>query len=233
MIQEIQNNIKKNLALARGNMLEYSMRQGISSEDITLVAVSKYFPEDYISIANDYGQIDFGESRVQELIAKQESLDLDINWHFIGHLQTNKVKYLLNRVKLLHSLDRLKLAKEIDIQCGNAETSMDALIQVNISKESTKSGIYQEDVYEFIEKVSEYKNVRIKGLMTMAPNTDDTSEIIKCFSTLRKIFDEFANQDLPTNIEMKYISMGMSNDYKLALQEGSNMIRVGSGIFKD
>jgi len=231
MMLDLQKNIKKNLAFIEENMLEYSMRQGLSLDEITLVAVSKYFSCEHITVVNSFGKTHFGESRVQELLSKQETLDLDLNWHFIGHLQTNKVKYVLNKINLLHSLDKLKLAEEINKQCFKRTTTMDVLLQINISKEDTKFGIYQDDIYEFIEKISKLNNVKVKGLMTMAPHTDDTSVVAKTFSELRKLFDEFANQDLPANIEMKYISMGMSNDYKIALQEGSNMLRIGSGIF--
>ena len=231
MIHVLQKNIKKNLAFIEENMLEYSMRQNLSLDDVILVLVSKYYSCEHIAIANGFGKIDFGESRVQELISKQETLDLDLNWHFIGHLQTNKVKYVLDNIHLLHSLDKLKLAKEINRQCIAKGTTMDVLLQVNISKEDTKFGIYQDDIYEFVDEISTLNHVKVKGLMTMAPYTDNASEISKTFSGLRKLFDEFANQDLPANIEMKHISMGMSNDYKIALQEGSNMLRIGSGVF--
>jgi PLP dependent protein len=231
MHDDIQKNIKKNLANIKQSVLEYSTKRGIACDDVTLVAISKYFPAEYILAAFEQGQVSFGESRAQELVSKQEIIKKDIDWHFIGHLQTNKVKYILNRVKLLHSLDSLKLAKEIDFQCGKIDSKMDVLLQVNISKENTKFGIFEEEIYEFIEAVSKLKNVHVKGLMTMAPFTQDERVIADTFRSLRKRFDDLLNQDLPNNIEMRYISMGMSKDYKIAIQEGSNMIRIGSDIF--
>jgi PLP dependent protein len=231
MKNENYTNIEKNLANVRTNMLEYTNKIGLFSKDITLVAVSKLFGIEKVIEAMKFGQVDFGESRAQELLEKKELVTADVNWHFIGHLQTNKVKYMLDNIALLHSLDRLKLAKEINRQCELSDKTLDALLQVNISKESTKSGIFEEDIFEFIEEISRLPYVKVKGLMTIAPFTDNEMDVRKTFTGLRKLFDKLVNQDLPNNIEMKYISMGMSNDYKIAIQEGSNMIRVGSGIF--
>ena len=231
MNANLLTNIEKNLAFVRQNMIEYQSNLGEKDRDITLVAVSKRFDISYLQAAVACGQMDFGENRVQEFVEKTEQMTSPVRWHFIGHLQTNKVKYVWDKIHLLHSLDSIKLAEAIDKQVKQHNSTMDALIEVNISKESTKSGIYKEEVNEFIEKLSRLDGVRIKGLMTMAPFTDDETIVRKTFSGLRQLFDKFAGEDLPSNIEMKYISMGMSGDYKLALQEGSNMIRIGSGIF--
>jgi len=231
-METIRNtNIEKNLAFVRKNMLELTSNMGLKSDSVTLVAVSKRFGIPNIEEAMRYGQLDFGENRVQEFRDKTQKIDSNIKWHFIGHLQTNKVKYVLDKTHLLHSLDRIDLAREIDRQCKNKETTMDALIQVNISKEGTKSGIFSEEINEFIDDLSKLENVKIKGLMTMAPFTDNEYILRKTFSGLRNIYDKLVGSDLPSNIEMRYISMGMSNDYKEAIKEGSNMIRVGSAIF--
>lgn len=231
MSANLLTNIEKNLAFVRQNMVEFESTLGLDSSELTLVAVSKYYDISYIKAAIECGQMDFGESRVQEFVDKTEAIESAVKWHFIGHLQTNKVKYVWDKIHLLHSLDSLRLAEAIDAKVKQHDSTMDALIQVNISKESTKSGIYQEEVNEFIDKMSTLDGVRIKGLMTMAPYTDDERIIRKTFSDLRRLYDKLAGEDLPSNIEMRYISMGMSGDYKLALQEGSNMIRIGSGIF--
>ncbi len=231
MSANLLTNIEKNLAFVRQNVLECQSNLGGDSQDVTLVAVSKRFDIPYIEAAMDCGQVDFGENRVQEFVEKTECITRPVKWHFIGHLQTNKVKYVWDKIHLLHSLDSIKLAETIDTQVKQHNSSMDALIQVNISKESTKSGIYQDEVNGFIEDLSKLDGVKIKGLMTMAPFTDDETIIRKTFSGLKQLFDKLAGEDLPSNIEMRYISMGMSGDYKLALQEGSNMIRIGSGIF--
>ncbi|MEX1308361.1 MAG: YggS family pyridoxal phosphate-dependent enzyme [Eubacteriales bacterium] len=231
MSANLLTNIEKNLAFVRQNMIEYQSNLGVKDGDITLVAVSKRFDISYIQTAMGCGQLDFGENRVQEFVEKSEQISSPVKWHFIGHLQTNKVKYVWDKIHLLHSLDSIKLAETIHRQVQQHDSTLDALIQVNISKESTKSGIYKEEVNEFIESISKLDGVRVKGLMTMAPLTDDETLIRKTFSGLRQLFDKLDSEDLPSNIEMKYISMGMSGDYKLALQEGSNMIRIGSGIF--
>jgi len=224
-------NIEKNLAFVRKNMLECTSKMGLDPNHVTLVAVSKRFGEEKVIEAMDFGQLDFGESRAQELMDKSQKLPADIRWHFIGHLQSNKVKYVLDSITLLHSLDSIKLASEIHRQCELKKTTLDALIQVNISKESTKSGIFKKEIYGFIDEVSKLNTVRVKGLMTIAPFTHDEAVLRRTFSALRNLYDKLVSVDLPENIEMRYISMGMSNDYKVAIQEGSNMIRVGSEIF--
>ena len=226
-------NIEKNLAFVRRNMLELTSNMGLASDYVTLVAVSKRFGIPKIEEAMRCGQLDFGENRVQEFIDKENQMSRDIKWHFIGHLQKNKVKYVLDKIDLLHSLDTIELAEEIDKRCRIKQTSMNALIQVNISKESTKSGICDSEIDRFIDNLSRMENIKIKGLMTMAPYTDNEYILRTTFSGLRKIFDKLVGSDLPSNIEMRYISMGMSNDYKEAIKEGSNMIRVGSAIFGD
>ncbi len=231
MDANILTNIEKNLAFVRQNMLECQGNLGLDSSDITLVAVSKFCPLSYIEAAMQCGQMDFGESRVQEFTEKTEAISRSVKWHFIGHLQSNKVKYVWDKIHLLHSLDSVKLAEAIDSKVKQHDSTMDALIQVNISKESTKSGIYEEEVNGFIDDLSRLDGVQIKGLMTMAPLTDDEKVIRKTFAGLRQLFDRLAGEDLPSNIEMRYISMGMSDDYRFALQEGSNMLRIGSGIF--
>ena len=154
----------------------------------------------------------------------------DINWHLIGHLQTNKVNKIVGEVSLIHSVDSLKILKKINSRAKSLSIVQDCLIQVNISKEETKSGFFVDEIDKVIEEASKLDNINIKGLMTMAPNTEDENLIRNCFRELKKIFEKLSNLSY-NNIEMKYLSMGMTHDYKIALEEGANIIRVGSKIF--
>lgn len=154
----------------------------------------------------------------------------DINWHLIGHLQTNKVNKIVGEVSLIHSVDSLKILKKINNRAKSLSIVQDCLIQVNISKEETKSGFFVDEIDKVVEEASKLDNINIKGLMTMAPNTEDENLIRNCFRELKKIFEKLSNLSY-NNIEMKYLSMGMTHDYKIALEEGANIIRVGSKIF--
>ena len=198
--------------------------------DAKLLAVTKTHGIDKIMEVYDYGLRDFGENKVQELLDKKEKMPDDINWHLIGHLQTNKVNKIVGEVSLIHSVDSLKILKKINYRAKKLSIVQDCLLQVNISKEETKSGFFEEDIDKIIDQVKELENIKIKGLMTMAPNTEDISVIRSCFKGLKKIFDNLSNLSY-NNIEMEYLSMGMTNDYKIALEEGANIIRVGSKIF--
>lgn len=195
-----------------------------------LLAVTKKHGINEIKEAYDYGLRDFGENKVQELLEKKRLLDSDINWHLIGHLQTNKVNKIVGEVKLIHSIDSIKILKKVNHRAKALGIIQDCLIQVNVSREETKSGIFKEDIENFINKAKDLDSVCIKGLMTMAPNTKDELLIRNCFKDLKKIFDKLSNLSY-NNIDMVFLSMGMTNDYKIALEEGSNIIRVGSKIF--
>lgn len=219
-IKEIQKNVEK--ALKRAN------REG---EEITIIGVSKNVTEDKIIKAQTLGLKNFGENRVQEFKVKEESLkELDLNWHMIGHLQSNKVKDIIGKVTLLHSLDRMSLVKEIEKRGKRENLSLDALIQVNISGEESKFGLSREEVVPFIKKVLEYETINIKGLMTIAPHVEDEEIIRGTFRELRLLKEEIEDLNLP-KVEMKYLSMGMTNDYEIAIEEGANIIRVGRAIF--
>lgn len=198
--------------------------------EANLLAVTKTHGIDKIMEVYDYGLRDFGENKVQELLDKKEKMPDDINWHLIGHLQTNKVNKIVGEVSLIHSVDSLKILKKINNRAKKLSIVQDCLLQVNISKEETKSGFFEEDIDKIIDQVKELENIKIKGLMTMAPNTEDISVIRSCFKGLKKIFDNLSNLSY-NNIEMEYLSMGMTHDYKIALEEGANIIRVGSKIF--
>lgn len=196
-------------------------------DHVRLVAVSKTKSEQEIIEAYQAGQRVFGENKIQEMVAKHESLPKDIQWHMIGHVQTNKVKYMAPFVNLIHGVDRLKLLKEIDKQAQKNERKIDCLLQIHIAQEDTKFGFSVSEASEALKTAQQLKNVNIVGLMGMATFTDDQDQINREFKTLKELFDRVAKQ----HPQCKVLSMGMSGDYPLAIAQGSNMIRVGSKIF--
>lgn len=196
-------------------------------KEVTLVAVSKTRQNSAIIEAYQIGQRIFGENKVQELVQKFEELPKDINWHMIGHLQTNKVKYIAPFVSLIHGVDSIKLLKEINKRAKQNNRVIDCLLQVHIATESTKFGFDISEVNEAINSTNEYQNIRIVGLMGMATFTDNKQQVIQEFSSLKTVFDTVKNEHITT------LSMGMSGDYQLAIEQGSNMVRVGSAIFGD
>lgn len=198
-------------------------------DDITLIAVSKTKPLEDLKEAYNSGIRDFGENKVQELCMKEENLPKDIRWHLIGHLQTNKVKYIVGKVHLIHSLDSVKLLNVINERYKKENLVANTLIQINIGKEESKTGIYEEELENLLNEVEKCTNVKVLGLMTVIPKGDAESNTYY-FKKVRCIFEKLKDKNY-NNIEMKYLSMGMTNDYKYAIAEGSNMIRVGQGIF--
>lgn len=198
----------------------------------TLVAVSKTKPIADIKELYDLGQKNFGENYVQELTEKQPQLPADIHWHFIGHLQSNKVKYIAGFVYLIHGVDSFKLLKEINKQAQKNNRVISCLLQVHIAQEETKFGFNEEELDQLFanREVKDLQNIRIKGLMGMASLTEDESKVRQEFILLKKLFDKY-RQCVSSNIEFSYLSMGMSSDYKMALEEGSNMVRIGSLLF--
>uniref|UniRef100_UPI004049082A YggS family pyridoxal phosphate-dependent enzyme n=1 Tax=Flavobacterium sp. TaxID=239 RepID=UPI004049082A len=200
---------------------------------VTLVAVSKTKPNEALLEAYEAGQRVYGENKVQEMVAKQEALPKDIQWHMIGHLQSNKVKYMASFVALIHGVDSLKLLKEINKQAAKNDRIIDCLLQVHIAEEETKFGFDAAELQELIagNDLKDLQNIRIVGLMGMATFTDDEAQIKKEFQGLKALFDSvFMTSKLP-NVEATICSMGMSNDYEIAIEAGSTMIRVGSKIF--
>lgn len=201
--------------------------------DVRLVAVSKFHPVEALQVAYDAGQRVFGESHVQELVAKQEVMPKDIEWHFIGHLQTNKVKYMAPFVSLIHAVDSVKLLKEIDKQAQKCGKVIDVLLQVHVAKEETKFGFSPEELVQMLEE-GEWKlfgSIRIAGLMAMATNTDDEAQIAEEFDMVRGLFCNMKERFFADTPEFKELSMGMSGDYQIAQQHGSTLVRVGSLIF--
>ena len=194
-------------------------------KEVALVAVSKTKPNTAILEAYQAGQRIFGENKVQELAQKAEKLPKDIAWHMIGHLQTNKVKFIAPFVSLIHAVDSLKLLKEINKRAEQNNRIIDCLLQVHIATERSKFGFGREEVESALNQAEEFKNIRITGLMGMATFTDDTQQVVDEFKSLKTIFDSIKNEHITT------LSMGMSGDYQLAIEQGSTMIRVGSAIF--
>lgn len=198
-------------------------------DGVTLVAVSKTKPNEAVLQAYEAGQRVFGENKVQEMVAKWEALPKDIEWHMIGHLQRNKVKYMAEFVSLIHGVDSLKLLKEIDKQAQKHNRVISCLLQMHIAEEDTKFGLDQSELTELInsEAFKAMENIKIVGLMGMATFTDDETQIHKEFAQLKSIFDALQG-DLP---DISILSMGMSGDYTIAIEEGSTMVRIGSSIF--
>ena len=197
-------------------------------KDVSLVAVSKTKPASDIEEAYSTGQRIFGENKIQEMTDKWEQLPKDIEWHMIGHVQTNKVKYMAPYVSLIHSADRLKLFKEINKQAKAAERTIQVLLQIKIAEEDSKFGMPPDEAIQVLEEnvLAQYDNVEVTGLMGMASFTDDKEQVKREFLQLKSIFDRFKDRH-----NLKTLSMGMSGDYELAIECGSNMVRIGSAIF--
>ena len=177
-----------------------------------------------------YGQTDYGENYVQELCDKYERISRPVSWHMIGHLQTNKVKYIIDKVALIHSVDSVHLAKQIEKEAAKKGLIIPILVQVNIADESTKFGLPAEETAQLVEEIGKYPHIRVKGLMASAPYVDDPEENRCYFNKLHKLFVDIRAKNLH-NIDMNILSMGMTNDYEVAIEEGATMIRVGTGIF--
>jgi hypothetical protein len=222
-------NIAENLREVEKRITAAAEKSGRKREDIQLIAVTKTHPAEMMNEAIELGVTDVGENKPQEV---RDKFDLvkPAKWHLIGHLQTNKVKYVIDKVCLIHSVDSIKLMDEIERQAKMHDLIMDILIQVNISGEETKSGIAPEELDSLINHASELSNVRVKGLMTIAPKTDNPSDNIVYFDKMRQIFVD-RSQNICDNVIMQYLSMGMSGDYETAIECGANMVRVGSAIF--
>ena len=205
-------------------------RAGRKREEVTLIAVSKTKPVETLQEAYDLGVRIFGENKVQELTAKYEALPKDIHWHMIGHLQSNKVKYIIDKVAMIHSVDSLRLAETIEKEAAKKDICMPILIEVNVAEEESKFGLKVEEVLPLIEEISSYSHIQVKGLMTIAPFVANPEENRDVFRKLKKLSVDIAAKNI-NNINMSVLSMGMTNDYQVAVEEGSTMVRVGTGIF--
>ncbi len=223
--------IAENIQNIGENLKKTAIRCGRDPKEISLIAVSKTFGVDKILEAVEAGSMDFGENYVQELVEKFDQLrHKNLRWHFIGHLQSNKVKYISEWIHMIHSVDSESLAAEIDKRAGKANRIIDVLAEVNTSEEATKFGVRPEDACSFVEKISRFEHIRVKGLMTIGPYTENKQESRVSFSSLRSIFDE-TNRRGAVREPLTVLSMGMTHDYDIAIEEGATMIRIGTAIF--
>lgn len=223
MLADNLNNIKERIN-------EAAKRAGRTPEDITLIAVSKTKPVEMISEVYAEGQRDFGENKVQEIVSKEPVLPSDIKWHLIGHLQTNKVKYIADRVEMIHSVDSFKLAEEINKQAVRTGTVVKILVEVNVAGEDSKFGVSVEETEDLIRKISVLPGIIVMGLMTVAPFVDDPEENRTVFSRLRELLVDINSKSID-NVNMVCLSMGMSGDFEVAIEEGATHVRVGTSIF--
>lgn len=224
-------NIKESIENIRKSIVEVCQKSGRNPDDVMLLAVTKTVDVDIIEDAINYGITQVGENKPQELKRKYEILGDKVKWHQIGSLQSNKVKYIIDKVELIHSLDRISLAEEIDARAKNIGRTINCLVQVNISGEESKHGLDPDEAVEFIKKSSKnYKNIKIKGLMTMAPYDVEEDEIRKIFRGLKNLSIKIENEKIH-NIDMTELSMGMSGDYKIAIEEGATIVRIGTSLF--
>ena len=222
--------IAANIARIREDIASVCLGCGRDPATVRLVAVTKKKPAVDIEAGVAAGQSLIGESYVQECVDKIEEVKAPAEWHFIGGLQSNKVKYLRGKVAMIHSVDRLSLAEEIDRQWDKAGSAVDILLQINLGEETSKSGTSSGELFELVRQVARLKHLRIKGLMTLPPWSADPEEVRPYFRQLRQLADQVAALNLP-GVSMQELSMGMSHDYRVAIEEGATMIRIGTAIF--
>lgn len=222
--------LKENLRVVEETIKDACKKSNRKREDVTLIAVSKTKPVEMLKEAYDLGVRVFGENKVQELTDKYEALPKDIKWHMIGHLQRNKVKYIIDKVDLIHSVDSIRLAETIEKEAGKRGIIANILIEVNVGREESKFGLLPEELDTFIEKIADYKHIQVKGLMTIAPFVENSELNRAIFRSLRKLSVDIGNKNVD-NVNVGVLSMGMTNDYEVAIEEGATMIRVGTGIF--
>ncbi len=224
------NDIKSNIEVAVNKIGAAAKKRGRISEEIKIIAVNKMVDAETGKHAIDDNITEFGENRVQELLNKYSQIDKPCNWHLIGHLQKNKVKYIIDKVVMIHSVDSYELAAEIQKQAQKAGIVMDVLVEVNVACEESKFGLAPFEVMSFIEKIAHFSNIRVKGLMTVAPYVQNSEEIRHIFRELYNLFVDIRRKSVD-NIDMNCISAGMSNDFEVAIEEGANMVRIGTSIF--
>ena len=222
--------LKENFQSVEARIQAACDRAGRSRKEVTLIAVSKTKPVEMLQTIYDAGSRDFGENKVQEMCDKIEQLSTDIRWHMIGHLQTNKVKYIVGRVSLIHSVDSLHLAQEIEKQAAKLDVIVPILIEVNIAEEESKFGIHKEETISLVREVAALPHIRIQGLMTIAPYVENPEDNRAYFRGIKQLSVDIARENID-NVSMDCLSMGMTGDYEVAIEEGATMVRVGTGIF--
>lgn len=224
------NDIAANIAKIHGRIDKACQKSGRNPEEVKLIAVSKVKPAEQVEEAFHAGQKLFGESYVQEFRDKQPLVEAPVQWHFIGGLQSNKVKYLRSKVMMIHSVDRLSLAEEIDRQWEKIDGAVEILLQVNVGDEASKSGCDPENLESLVRSIAPLSNLRIKGLMCLPPHSDDPEQVRPFFKQLRKLSEQIDRLQL-SGVEMSELSMGMSGDFEMAIEEGATLVRVGTAIF--
>ncbi len=222
----ISDNIKK----IQKNIEKSCQKAGRNPKEVTLIAVSKTKPIPMLEEAYQAGSRDFGENKVQEIMDKHPALPEDIRWHMIGHLQRNKVKYIVDKVALVHSVDSLRLAEELSRQAGKKQAEIDVLVEVNIAEEESKFGTSRAEAIQLVEEMAKLPHIHVKGLMTIAPFVEDPEENRKYFRQIKELSVDITKKNID-NVSMSVLSMGMTNDYMVAVEEGATMVRVGTGIF--
>ena len=222
--------LSDNLQKVRFNIINSCEAVGRNPDEVTLIAVSKTKPVEILQEAYDAGARIFGENKVQEILDKYDQLPSDIQWHMIGHLQRNKVKYIIDKVAMIHSVDSLRLAETIEQEAAKKDIVMPVLLEVNVAEEESKFGLKLEEVLPLVEEINHFSHVQIMGLMTIAPFTLNPEDNRKVFRALKKLSVDISEKNI-NNVNMSVLSMGMTGDYEVAVQEGSTMVRVGTGIF--
>lgn len=222
--------IQENIKLVEENIKKACEKVGRDVNEVTLIAVSKTKPYTAIEEALPTGVRDYGENKVQELCDKYEILPKDIKWHMIGHLQRNKVKYLVGKASLIHSVDSIRLAEQIEKEYAKTDEIANILIEVNMAQEESKFGITSEETEQLVREIAKFPHIRIKGLMTIAPYTDNPESNRVYFRNMKKLSVDIENKNID-NVSMSVLSMGMTGDYQVAVEEGATLVRVGTGIF--
>ena len=222
--------LKENLAVVEENIAKACKKAGRDRSEVTLIAVSKTKPVSMLQEIYDENIRHFGENKVQELCDKIEQMPQDIHWHMIGHLQRNKVKYIVGKVALIHSVDTYRLAEEINIQAKKKNVVVPILVEVNIAEEESKFGTSAEDAMLLVSEIAQLENVQVKGLMTIAPYVENPEDNRAYFRKIKQLSVDITNKNID-NVSMEILSMGMTGDYMVAIEEGATMVRVGTGIF--
>lgn len=222
--------IKENLEEVEARITRACERSGRERSEVTLISVSKTKPAEMLQEAYDAGSRDFGENKPQEIREKYPQLPTDIRWHMIGHLQRNKIKYIIDKVCMIHSVDSIRLAEAIDEEAKKHGIVMPVLIEVNVAEEESKFGIHLDEAESLIRQISELSNIQVQGLMTIAPFTENAEDNRIYFRKLRNLYVDIKDKNID-NVNMCNLSMGMTGDYEVAVEEGATMVRVGTGIF--
>ena len=222
--------VAENLAQVQKNIKESCRKINRDPGEVMLIAVSKTKPVEMLKEAYDAGARVFGENKVQEIVDKYDQMPSDVKWHMIGHLQRNKVKYIVDKVAMIHSVDSFRLAETIEKEATKKDVIVPILIEVNVAQEESKFGLKPEEVLPFIEEIAGFSHIQINGLMTIAPYVENAEENRRIFRELKKLSVDIAAKNI-NNVIMSVLSMGMTGDYMVAVQEGATMVRVGTGIF--